>query len=70
MPIYEYRCDGCKKIIEIFQKITDPPIKKCRFCGGKLYKLISNTSFILKGNGWFKTSYQDKPKPNKKVGKK
>lgn len=66
MPIYIYQCAKCKKEIEIFQKITDPPIKKCKFCGGKLVKLISNTSFILKGSGWFKTDYQNKPKPNKK----
>jgi len=65
MPIYIYRCSKCKKEVELFQKITDPPIKRCKFCGGKLVKLISNTSFILKGGGWFKTGYQDKPKSNK-----
>ena len=56
MPIYEYKCKKCKKIIEAFQKITDPPLKKCEFCGGKLIKLISRNSFILLGSGWFATS--------------
>jgi len=65
MPIYEYRCEKCGKVTEVSQKITDPQLKKCKFCGGKLVKLISNTSFILKGSGWFKTDYKDKPKPNK-----
>jgi len=70
MPVYEYKCKKCGKIIEAFQKITDPPIKKCELCGGKLVKLISNTSFILKGSGWFKSNYKDKPKPNKKKDNK
>lgn len=65
MPIYEYKCKKCKKITEVFQRITDPPIKKCEFCGGKLVKLISSNSFILKGSGWFKTDYKDKSKPSK-----
>ena len=62
MPAYEYRCKKCGKITESIQRITDPPIKKCKFCGGELVKLISNTSFILKGTGWYKTDYKDKPK--------
>jgi len=66
MPIYEYKCNKCGKITEVFQRITDPPIKKCELCGGKLVKLISNTSFILKGSGWFRSNRKDEPKPNKK----
>jgi putative FmdB family regulatory protein len=66
MAIYEYKCKKCGRLTEVFQKITDPPIKKCEFCGGKLIKLISKNSFILLGNGWFKTDYKDKPNPNKK----
>jgi len=69
MPIYEYKCEECKKQIELFQKISDPPAEKCG-CGGKLKKLISNSSFILKGTGWYKTDYKDKPKSKKKKEKK
>jgi putative FmdB family regulatory protein len=70
MPIYEYKCEKCKREIELFQKISDPPDKyKCE-CGGKLKRLISNSSFILKGTGWYKTDYKDKPKPNKKKEKR
>jgi putative FmdB family regulatory protein len=65
MPIYIYQCIKCKREVEIFQRITDPPIKKCKFCGGKLIKLISNTSFILKGSGWYATSSKEGNK-NKK----
>lgn len=70
MPIYEYVCDVCKEEIEIFQKISDPPAEKCKECGGKLKKLVSNTSFILKGSGWSKTNYSNKKGHKKEVNKK
>ncbi len=57
MPIYEYSCAGCGKQHEIMQKITDAPLTRCPECGGKLKKMISNTSFVLKGTGWYATDY-------------
>ena len=57
MPIYEYECSGCKKVHEVMQKITEEPLTKCPRCGGKLRKKISNTSFVLKGTGWYATDY-------------
>ena len=51
MPIYEYECTNCGKTFEIFQKIGDDPLTKCRECGGVLTKLISQCSFHLKGTG-------------------
>ncbi|NCO84062.1 MAG: FmdB family transcriptional regulator [Nitrospirae bacterium CG_4_10_14_3_um_filter_44_29] len=71
MPIYEYECLKCGKIHEAHQKFADKPLSKCPKCGGTLKKIISNTSFILKGTGWYKTDYASKPansgkKPNAK----
>ncbi|MBA4416968.1 MAG: FmdB family transcriptional regulator [Syntrophus sp. (in: bacteria)] len=65
MPIYEYECDNCGKTFEIFQKIGDNPLNKCRVCGGALNKLISQCSFHLKGTGWYVTDYK---KPVDTVG--
>lgn len=62
MPYYEYRCQKCKKQLEVLQKITDPPFKKCPKCKGKLNKLISQTAFQLKGTGWYATDFKDKGK--------
>lgn len=64
MPVYEYECRDCGKNFEELQSINDKPLKKCRFCGGKVRRLISQTSFSLKGSGWYKDGYSN-PKPAK-----
>nr|HDN00947.1 zinc ribbon domain-containing protein [Deltaproteobacteria bacterium] len=80
MPIYEYECGSCGKIIESWQKFSDAPLDICEFCGGKLHKLISHSSFHLKGSGWYVTDYAGKktgiadtkrpePSPDKKSKK-
>jgi putative FmdB family regulatory protein len=57
MPIYEYECEHCGKQCEVIQKITDEPLSICPECSGHMHKLISHTSFILKGTGWYVTDY-------------
>ncbi|MEN8262345.1 MAG: FmdB family zinc ribbon protein [Nitrospirota bacterium] len=57
MPIYEYQCTKCSKKIEVIQKMTDKPLTECGSCGGELKKLITNSSFVLKGDGWYVTDY-------------
>jgi len=59
MPIYEYKCQNCGTF-EITQRITDKSLGKCPSCKGKVKKLISNTSFQLKGTGWYITDYARK----------
>ena len=56
MPIYEYRCEQCG-IFEEMQRITDPPLERCPKCQRKVQRLISSTSFHLKGTGWYATDY-------------
>lgn len=63
MPIYEYKCSKCGEIFEAFQKITDQPLTRCRFCQGKVEKLISHSSFQLKGSGWYLSDYAKKSQP-------
>ncbi|MCI0485392.1 MAG: zinc ribbon domain-containing protein [Blastocatellia bacterium] len=57
MPIYEYVCEKCGSHLEVMQKVGDAPLKRCRECRGKLEKIISRTSFQLKGSGWYMTDY-------------
>jgi len=56
MPIYEYQCDNCG-VFEVSQRITEDSLKKCPTCKAKVKRLISNTSFMLKGSGWYATDY-------------
>jgi len=60
MPFYEYECIKCNHQIEVIQKISDPPLKKCESCNGKMKKLISHSTFHLKGSGWYVTDYASK----------
>ena len=60
MPIYEYICEKCGLHIEVIQKISDTPLKRCAKCRGKLEKTVSRTSFQLKGSGWYVTDYSSK----------
>ena len=66
MPIYEYRCEKCEKQFEMLQKITAEPLTECPDCGGPVHKLVSSTSFILKGGGWYATDYGKNRKPESK----
>lgn len=68
MPIYEYSCLSCEADHEIIQKISDAPLTICPSCGGELKKKISNSSFVLKGTGWYATDYAGKGN-NRESGK-
>ena len=63
MPIYEYKCKKCGKEFEIFQGVADPAAKSCKFCKGPVHKLMSLSSFHLKGSGWYATDYSGKKAP-------
>lgn len=62
MPIYEYECTKCGDIEEVLQKFSDKPLTKCKHCSGKLHKLVSQSTFHLKGTGWYVTDYANKSK--------
>jgi len=70
MPIYEYECTECGRVEEVLQKFSDKPLITCHHCSGKLQKLISHSTFHLKGSGWYVTDYANKSKCNSSAGKK
>ena len=58
MPVYEYACEKCKHEFEAEQRISDDPIRTCPKCRArKVKRLISRTSFVLKGSGWYSDLY-------------
>ena len=68
MPIYEYECLDSGHRFEARQRITDSPLTACNVCGGRVRKLISRTSFFLKGGGWYKDGYALPAAPKKDSG--
>ena len=70
MPIYEYECTKCGDIEEVLQKFSDKPLTKCKHCSGKLHKLVSQSTFHLKGTGWYVTDYADKSKSSARSSQK
>ena len=61
MPLYEYQCRKCGRVLEKIQRFSDPPLTLCEKCGGKLKRLLSAPAFQFKGSGWYVTDYARKP---------
>lgn len=57
MPIYEYECEKCGAHLEVLQKMGDKALTRCTKCRGKVRKVVSRSSFQLKGSGWYVTDY-------------
>ena len=67
MPTYEYRCLKCKKKFEQLQSMSEPALKKCIHCRGKVERLIgSGAGLIFKGSGFYITDYKKKSTPSEK----
>ncbi len=64
MPVYEYSCKSCEKTIDVLQKVSDPTPEACSACGaqGSLSKVVSRSSFVLKGGGWYSDLYSSTKK--------
>jgi putative FmdB family regulatory protein len=59
MPFYEYQCSSCDHHLEVLQKISETPLRKCPHCGKQaLKRLISAPVFRLKGGGWYETDFK------------
>ena len=61
MPTYDYQCEKCEKIFEIFQSMNDKKLKKCpnNLCGGKVQRLLGvGAGVIFKGSGFYETDYR------------
>jgi len=65
MPIYEFYCEKCDCTVEKMQSF-DSPVPGCPTEKGKadkecgLKRIISKSSFRLKGEGWYKDGYAKK----------
>lgn len=65
MPLYEYEC-SCGHSEERIVNLGDINKRyKCENCGKLLKRIVSLSSFALKGSGWYATDYKNKPKTPK-----
>lgn len=65
MPLYEYRCSKCNNLFQLMEKISaSNESRRCPKCGGEAKKIISLSSFHLKGGGWYVTDYKGKSNGN------
>ena len=63
MPIYEYECKSCGEVSEFQMYLGDTEPRRCPECGRMgLKRILSNTSFRLKGSGWYATDYKEREK--------
>jgi putative FmdB family regulatory protein len=73
MPTYDYICDACEHAWELFQKMTDDPIKKCPECGKKkaVRQFGTGAAIMFKGSGFYETDYRSESyKKSKEADKK
>src|SRR5271163_2032467 len=57
MPLYEYKCIACQKLVEKIQKFSDPEITICPHCEGTLERVVSAPAIAFKGGGWYADGY-------------
>lgn len=58
MPTYDYECDTCKKVYEVYQSFSEDALTKCprkKKCKGKVRKVYSAPGISFKGSGFYKT---------------
>ena len=62
MPTYDYRCDACENVFEVFQSFSEDPLSKCPIenCGGAVKKIFSAPGISFKGSGFYKNDSRSK----------
>jgi len=71
MPTYEYECKSCSHTFEVFQSMSDPPLKDCPECGSEVRRLIfGGSGVIFKGSGFYVTDKGKGGKADKASGSK
>jgi len=59
MPIYEFKCEECEEVISKLVKMGTNEVEDCE-CGGSRKRIMSASSFVLKGTGWYETDFKHK----------
>lgn len=62
MPTYEYACTNCGQHVEVFQRLSEPPLETCVACGGHMRKVFFPAGIVFKGSGFYATDSRSKSK--------
>jgi putative FmdB family regulatory protein len=66
MPTYEYECKTCGIDFDIFQSMSDEPLKTCPTCGKTVRRKINGgMGVIFKGSGFYSN---DNKKSSSSIG--
>lgn len=63
MPIYEFRCEACESQFEELLSIHARGGRPCPGCGRRARRLVSRSSFQLRGTGWYASDYKAATSP-------
>lgn len=61
MPLYDYQCSNCQKVLEIRHGFNDTYAEPCPACGGDLKRVFNPAPIVFKGSGFYVT---DSRKPS------
>jgi putative FmdB family regulatory protein len=64
LPLYEYQCRNCHKIVERIEKLNGPHLKNCPHCKGRVERIVSRSAIAFKGSGWYVTDYARSSAPS------
>lgn len=59
MPLYTYQCQECFKVFDQFNSVDQRDYQLCPDCNTLCNRLITKSTFILKGKGWEKDNYEN-----------
>ena len=60
MPTYDYQCSACEHEWELFQRITENPVKTCPACKKRkaVRQFGTGAAIVFKGSGFYETDYR------------
>lgn len=68
MLLYEFECPSCGHMLEKYVKMGTSKTK-CPKCKNYMNKIVSLSSFILKGSRWERDGYGSRPVDKQKNSK-
>jgi len=72
MPNYDYKCEKCHHLFEVFQSMSADKLTDCpqANCDGSVKRLLgTGAAVIFKGSGFYETDYRSPTKPAKRKPK-